>query len=165
MTVLDTLLRNPLLRNRSAPDASGEPESPGDAQASPPADAPLPFAGYDDLDDGQVVEGLSDHSQTELEAVESYERSHDDREPVLNKLRYMRGSEPLPGYDALGVEEIKAALKEADLATVKKIRGYEQKFANRPDLLEEVGRAHRERRESQPATEAPGYEPMSATSP
>jgi hypothetical protein len=163
VTVLDTLLRNPLLRGRSAPDAPGEPESPGGAQADPAADAPLPFAGYDDLDDREVVEGLSDHSQTELEAAESYERCHEDREPVMNKLRYMRGREPLPGYDALGVEEIKAALKEADLATVKKVRGYERKFANRPDVLEEVGRAHRERREAEPASAAPGYEPMSAS--
>ena len=165
MTVLDALLRNPLLRNRPAPDASGEPESPGDAQADPAADAPLPFAGYDDLDDSEVVEGLSDHSQTELEAVDSYEQGHQDRKPVLDKLRYMRGREPLPGYDALGVEEIKAALNEADLATVKNVRGYERKFANRPDVMEEVARVHRERREAQPESAAPGYAPMSATSP
>jgi hypothetical protein len=165
MTILDKLLRNPLLRKRSAPEASGEPESAGGAQASPPADAPIPFDGYDDLDDREVVEGLSDHSQTELEAAESYEQGHEDRKPVLDKLGYMRGREPLPGYDALDVEEIKAALKEADLATIKKVRGYERKFANRPGVLEEVARVHRERREAQPEGDAPGYEPMSATSP
>jgi hypothetical protein len=159
MTVLDTLLRN-----RSAPDASGEPEPPGDAQASPPVDAPLPFAGYDDLDDREVVKELSDHSQTELKAAENYERSHEDREPVLNKLRYMRGREPLPGYDALGVEEILAALKEADLATIKRVRGYERKFANRRDVLEEVVRVYRARRGAQPESAAPSYAPMSATS-
>jgi hypothetical protein len=37
---------------------------------------------------------LSEHSQVELEAVESYERSHKDRGPVLAKLHYMRGREP-----------------------------------------------------------------------
>ena len=102
----------------------------------------LPFAGYDRLDARQVIDGLCDHSQIELEAVESYERSHQDRQPVLDKLRYMRGSEPLPGYDALNVEEIVSALEEADPATIKKVRGYERKFANRPDVLEAVIRAH-----------------------
>jgi hypothetical protein len=67
----------------------------------------------------------------------------------------MRGREPLPGYDALGVEEIVAALKEADPATIKRVRGYERKFANRRDVLEEVDHVHRERRATQPASAAP----------
>jgi hypothetical protein len=96
------------------------------------------------------MNGLSDHSQVELEAVEGYEpeleavegyeRSHKDREPVLDKPRYMRGREPLPSYDALSVEQIVAALGEADLATIKRVRAYERKFANRPNVLEEVVR-------------------------
>jgi hypothetical protein len=135
-----------------------------DAQGAPVAEAPLPFAGYDRLDDKQVVEGLSDHSQIELEAVESYERSHQERQQVLDKLRYMRGSEPLPGYDALSVEEIVTALEDSDLATITKVRGYERKFANRPDVLEEVARVHHRRLATRPASAAPAYQPMSATS-
>ena len=73
---------------------------------------------------------------------------------MLDKLRYMRGSEPLPGYDALSVEEIVTALGEADLATIKKVRGYERKFANRPGVLEEVVRVHH-RRLARPACEPP----------
>ena len=113
-----------------------------DAQGEPVAEAGLPFAGYDRLDDRQVVEALSDHSQLELDAVESYERSHQNRQRVLDKLRYMRQREPLPGYDALSVEEIVSALEEADLATISKVRGYERKFAHRPDVLEEVARVY-----------------------
>ena len=115
----------------------------------------LPFAGYDRLRTRQVIDALSDHSQIELEAVEGYERSHQERAPVLDKLRWMRGSEPLPGYDALSVEEIVAALGEADLATIKKVRGYERKFANRPDVLEEVVRVHHRRLGERPASSAP----------
>ena len=106
------------------------------------------------------MDGLSAHSQIELEAAETYERSHKDREPVLTKLRYMRGSEPLPGYDALSVEEIVAALEDADLATIKKIRAYERKFANRPDVLEEVARVYRAWRTGQPKSAAAGYQPL-----
>ena len=134
-----------------------------DAQGEPVAEAGLPFAGYDRLDDRQVVEGLSDHSQIELEAVESFERSHENRVPVLDKLRYMRQREPLPGYDALSVEEILTALEDADLATINKVRGYERKFANRPDVLEEVARVYHRRQARRPASAAPAYQPMSAS--
>jgi hypothetical protein len=128
----------------------------------------LPFAGYDRLDERQAIKGLSGHSQIELAAVERYERSHQDRKTVLDKLRYLRGSEPLPGYDALSTEEIVAALKDADLATIKRVRGYERKFANRRNVLEEVVRVHHARQAAEPASPARGpargYQPISATS-
>ena len=123
--------------------------------------AQLPFAGYQRLNARQVVDGLSDHTQVELEAVESYERSHKARQPVFDKLRYLRGREPLPGYDALGDEEIRAAVKTADLATVKRVRAYERKFRNRPRVLDAVDRVRRARRKASPASIAPGYQPMS----
>jgi hypothetical protein len=123
-----------------------------------------PFEGYDRLNAGEIKTKLSHHSQVELEAVESYERSHKSREAVLDKLRYMRGSEPFPGYDALSVEEIVAVLEKADMATIKKVRDYERKFANRPDVMEEVVRVHQLRRTTEPASVAPGYEPTSARS-
>jgi hypothetical protein len=139
-------------------------ESSAIRSADPVGKAGLPFASYDRLDARQVVNGLSDHSQLELEAAESYERSHQDRQQVLDKLRYMRGSEPLAGYDSLSVEEIVAALGEADLATIKKVRDYERKFANRPDVLAGVVRVHRRRQATQPASAPPAYQPMSVTS-
>ena len=146
------------LRDRFATAESGV--QPGDAKG----EARPPFAGYDRLDNREVIDVLPDHSQLELEAIETYERSHQSREPVLDKLRYMRGSEPLPGYDALNVEEIVTALREADPATIKKVRGYERKFANRPGVLEEVVRVHHRRLANQPASPAPAYQPASATS-
>ena len=144
--------------------ASLQPPPLGHPQSDSVAAAGLPFAGYDRLDARQVVEALSEHSQLELEAVESYERSHQNRVPVLDKLRYMRGREPLPGYDALNVEDVLTALEDADLATIKKVRGYERKFANRPGVLEEVVRVHHRRQATQPASAAPAYQPMSGTS-
>jgi hypothetical protein len=154
-------------------DTSAESKSVGDAQRDPVAEAAQgdlvdeagpPFAGYDGLEQREVRDRLSDHSQIELEAVESYERGHKDRASVLDRLRYMRGREPLPGYDALSVEEIVAVLKEADLATIKKVRAYERKFARRPGVLEEVVRVHHRRQATESKSAAPGYQPMSATS-
>jgi hypothetical protein len=123
-----------------------------------------PFAGYDRLNARQAKDALSNHSQVELEAVETYERSHEGRAAVLDKLRYLRGNEPFEGYDAQSVEEIVAALEGADMATLKRVRGYERKFANRPPVLDEVARVHRLRRATRPASAAPAYQPTSARS-
>ena len=156
MTILSAI------RDRSSRSSPHAPESARDASRAADDGDAIPFAGYDRLGDRQVIDGLCDHSQIELEAVEGYERSHKDRKPVLDKLRWMRGREPLPGYDALSVEEIVAALEEADLATIKKVRGYERKFANRSEVLEEVLRVHHRRQATEPASAAPSYQPISA---
>jgi hypothetical protein len=110
------------------------------------------------------MDALSHHSQVELEVVEGYERSHKKRPTVLDKLRYMRGAEPIPGYDEMSVEAIKATLQDADTVTIKKVRAYERKFAKRPDVLDEVARVHRVRQGTEPAPPAPSYQPNSATS-
>ena len=148
---------------RERVSTSGSAAGPaGDVHGDPVARARRPFDGYDRLDARQVIDGLCDHTQIELEAVESYERSHQDRQPVVDKLRYMRGSEPLPGYDALNVEEIVSALQEADPATIKRARGYERKFANRPAVVEAVVRAHHRSLANRPVSPVSAYQPMSA---
>ena len=143
---------------------TSQSKSAADAAGDPAAEARLPYAGYDRLGNRELMDGLSDRSQVELEAAEVYERHHKDRDPILAKLHYMRGQEPLPDYDALSVEEILAALQEADLATIKKVRGYERKFANRPEVLEEVARVHRHRLASTPKTAAPKYQSLGGAS-
>lgn len=142
--------------------SAGRPETASDARRNPVPETGLPFAGYDRLDARKVIDALSDRSQTELEAVEAYERSHKSRVPVLDKLRYMRGPEPLPGYDALSVEEIVSALERADSASIQKVRGYERKFANRPAVVEAVVRAHHRSLANRPASPASANQPMSA---
>ena len=124
------------LRNRSPAGA----EDVGSAQAGSTDEHQLPFARYDQLDDKQVKDQLSQLSQVELAAVETYERSHRDRSVVLDKLRYMRGSEPLPGYDALSPEEIADSLAGADAKTVKAVRDYERKFKHRRQVREDAAR-------------------------
>ena len=100
----------------------------------------LPIAGYDQLGEKQVSEQLAQLSQVELAAVETYERAHGSRPVVLDKLRYMRGSEPLPGYDTLTTEQIAEALAGADAETVRAVRDYERKFAHRQSVLNEAAR-------------------------
>jgi hypothetical protein len=128
--------------------------------AEPPAaSASPPFAGYERLKTKEVVGSLWEHSQTELAAVESYERANQNRQPVLDKLRFMRQPEPLPGYDALSPVEIVALLGEAELDTIKRVRSYERKFGKRREVMDEVVRAHSHRRAMEPAAAATPYAP------
>jgi hypothetical protein len=105
-----------------------------------------PFAGYDKLKGKEVAAELSSHSQIELAEVESYERSHENRPEVIDKLRWLRQDEPVPGYDAMSIDEVAVTLEAADLATLKRVRGYERKFADRRGVLDEIARLHQERR-------------------
>ena len=88
---------------------------------------------------------LSKHSQAELTAIETYERSHKERLEVFDKLRYLRGPEPLPDYDTLSVEQILAGLEGADTGELQRTRLYERKFQRRPDVLEPVAAALHEK--------------------
>jgi hypothetical protein len=125
------------LRNRSPRGDAGDP---GSAEASSRDAERLAIPDYDQLDDKQVGARLHELSQVELAAVETYERSHRNRPEVLDKLRYMRTSEPLPGYDALSPEQIAAALAGADAETVKAVRDYERKFGHRKQVMDEAAR-------------------------
>jgi hypothetical protein len=105
-----------------------------------------PVLGYDGLKTKELIASLSSRSQVELAEIESYEHTHQDRVSVFDKLRWLRQDEPLPGYDALSSDEVLAALAEADVAAIKRVRGYERKFRARREILDEVDRLHRERR-------------------
>jgi len=119
-------MKNPLnSRGRHAAVADGSTAAGGD----------LPLPGYDRLDVDEIIARLPRISQVELTAVESYERAHSDRVDVLNKLRYLRGPEPVDGYDALEPGEIVAGLRHADNATLKRVREYERKFHRRDVVL------------------------------
>ena len=145
--------------SRGLPGASqaGDDASPESAKS-----ADQPFADYDRLSQRDLMNALSGHSQAELEAAEAYERSHKNRLPVLDKLQYMRGRQPLPGYDAMSAEEIVAVLQDSDLDMIKAIRAYERKFANRPVVLDEVAHVHHHHREANPAAPPPAYQSASA---
>ena len=122
-----------------------------------------PVDGYDGLKPRELKKSLSSHSQHELETIERYERANKKRPAILDKLRFMRGRQPLPGYDQLSPEEIGGHLEKADIETIKRVRDYERKFANRPDVLEETARVHRlQRADRVPDENAPSYAPQSS---
>jgi hypothetical protein len=116
------------------------------AETARPDAGQLPIPGYDRIKDRDVIAELSKHSQAELAAIETYERSHKGRPAVFDKLRYLRGQEPLQDYDDLGIRETVAALEGADMGTLQRTRVYERKFQRRPDVLEEVEAAIHKRK-------------------
>lgn len=128
MKILDALRRR-----QTTADPSREEAGPADADG-------LAIPGYDKLDHPKVAARLHLLSQTELAAVEDYERAHKNRTEVLAKLRYMRTTEPLPGYDALTPEQINGSLADADAETVKAVRDYERKFKHRQGVMEQAAR-------------------------
>lgn len=117
-----------------------EAGDPGPAEARPPGDRQLPIAGYDKLDPKQLRSKLSVLSQVELAAIERYEASHQARPAVHNRLRWLMGSEPVPGYDALDAGAIVTALSRADAATLKAVREYERRHRDRHEIRAEVER-------------------------
>jgi hypothetical protein len=123
------------LRNRSP---HGEAGAPNSAEAGSVDEQRRPIARYDQVDGKQLIPQLSQLSQVELAAVEAHERSHRDRPVVLNRLRWVRASEPLPGYDALESVEIVRALAGADAATVKAVRSYERRHRDRREVSAEA---------------------------
>jgi hypothetical protein len=125
------------VRNRLRPVQAGPAVS---TEASSDGADGEPIPGYDRLEAREVGLRLSELSQVQLGAVETYERAHQDRPVVLDKLRYMRGNEPVPGYDDLSPEQISDVLAGADAETVKDVRDYERKFRRRQSVLAETAR-------------------------
>jgi hypothetical protein len=124
--------------------AGGVPTSGGKEMTTATVNEPV--SGYDGLKTKELIASLSSRSQIELAEIERYEHTHQNRVGVFDKLRWLRQDEPLPGYDALSSDQVLVALDKADLAALKRVRGYERKFGARREILDEVDRLHRERR-------------------
>jgi hypothetical protein len=100
----------------------------------------LGIEGYDQLGVDDLDQHLRHRSQVELAEIDKYEHAHQDRRAVLQKLRHLRSTEPLEGYDELEPAEILDALKDADIAKLRGVRGYEAKLRQRDEVLEGVTR-------------------------
>jgi hypothetical protein len=132
MKILERLSNRPPL---------GDAGDPGSREASSADEDQLPISNYDSLDAKQLRPQLSPLSQVELAAIESYELAHQARPVVVNRLHWLKGSEPVPGYDALGTEEIVQALTGANTETVRAVREYERHHQDRHEVRAEVARA------------------------
>ncbi len=100
----------------------------------------LPIANYDSLSADEVQDKLAELSQIDLAKVNAYERKNQNRSTVTGRIDSLQASEPWPGYDELGVDEVRAVLTEGDETRVKAVRSYERKHKNRAGVLQATER-------------------------
>lgn len=116
---------------RSAPTKSKSASTNGGR----PGPAKWTSEAYEALTAAEVIEKMPQLSQRELSEVETYEKAHQSRQTVLQKLASLRGQEPMPGYDELNVQEIHKQLSEGDTELVARVRDYERPRKNRDGVL------------------------------
>ena len=113
----------------------GVAQAEGQVKGAVASQSDLAIAGYDKLTAEEIVAKLSELSQIDLAKVDSYERRHENRTTVLDRVSSLRGDEPWPGYDELTAAEVQAALSEADDDRAKTVRAYERAHKARAGVL------------------------------
>lgn len=91
--------------------------------------------GYESLTAAEVVEKLPGFSQRDLREVETYEKAHQARQTVLQRIESLRETEPVVGYDELTVPEVQQRLTAGDAARATAVRDYERSHKKRDGVL------------------------------
>jgi ferritin-like metal-binding protein YciE len=125
---------------RQARKVPGVAQAEGQVKGAVASESDLAIAGYGKLTAEEIVAKLSGLSQVDLAKVDSYERKHDNRTTVLDRVRTLRGDEPWPGYDELTVSELETALGKADDDRMKAVREYERAHKARAGVLKATER-------------------------
>ncbi len=120
---------------RQARKVPGIAQVEGEIKGAVADEADLAIAGYDSLTADEIIGKLAGLSQIDLAKVDAFERRHQNRTTVLNRIVALRGDEPWPGYDELTVAEIHSLLSEGDQDRVEQVRTYERSHKNRAGVL------------------------------
>jgi ferritin-like metal-binding protein YciE len=123
---------------RNARKIPGLARAEGELKGMVAAESDLPIAGYDELSAEEIIAKLPELSQIDLSKIDAYERRHDSRKTVFDRIASLRADEPWPGYDELTVDEIRVVLSEADEATSKDVADYERRHKHRRGVLDAV---------------------------
>jgi ferritin-like metal-binding protein YciE len=119
----------------------GVARAEGEVKGAVASEDDLPIPGYDKLNAEEIVKRLPELSQLDLAKIDAYERRHQARKSVLERIEQLHGDEPWPGYDELNVEEIRKRLASADESVIAKVRDYERRHKGRQGVLEAVEKA------------------------
>jgi ferritin-like metal-binding protein YciE len=125
---------------RQARKVPGVARTEGTVKGAVASASDLAIANYDSLSAEEVQDKLSELSQIDLAKVNAYERKNQNRSTVTSRINSLQGDEPWPGYDELGVDEVRAVLSEGDETRVKAVRSYERKHKNRAGVLQATER-------------------------
>jgi ferritin-like metal-binding protein YciE len=125
---------------RQARKVPGVARAEGTVKGAVASESDLAIANYDSLSADEVQDKLAELSQIDLAKVNAYERKNQNRSTVTSRIDSLQGDEPWPGYDELGVDELRAVLSEGDETRVKAVRSYERRHKNRAGVLQATDR-------------------------
>jgi hypothetical protein len=91
--------------------------------------------GYDSLTAAEVIEKLPGFSQRDLREVDTYEKTHQARQTVLQRIESLHQPEPVAGYDELTVPDVQQQLTAGDEARATSVRDYERSHKKRDGVL------------------------------
>ena len=114
----------------------GVARAEGTAKGAVASEADLAIANYDSLSADEVQARLAELSQVDLAKVNAYERKNQNRSTITSRIDSLQADEPWPGYDELGVDELRAVLSDGDESRIKAARSYERKHKNRAGVLQ-----------------------------
>jgi hypothetical protein len=100
----------------------------------------LPIKDYDKQSAGDIASKLSGFSQRELRMIGAYERKHENRTTITDRITKLTGDEPWSGYDELGVEAASKAVSEGSVQDAKRVRSYERDHKGRSGVIEAADR-------------------------
>jgi ferritin-like metal-binding protein YciE len=121
---------------RQARKVPGVARAEGQVKGALASEEDLPIPGYDELTADEIVAKLPELSQIDLAKIEAYERKHENRTTILNRISSLQADEPWPGYDELTVNEIIAMLSQSDDDELaKRVRDYERAHKGRATVL------------------------------
>jgi ferritin-like metal-binding protein YciE len=95
---------------RQARKAPGVAQVEGELKGAVASGGDLAIARYDKLTADEIAGRLPELSQVDLAKVDAYERKHENRTTILDRISTLRGEEPWAGYDELTAAEIQAVL-------------------------------------------------------
>lgn len=120
---------------RQARKVPGVAQTEGQIKGAAASEPDLAIARYDSLTAEEITDRLGKLSQIDLAKVDAYERRHENRTTVLDRVSTLRVDEPWAGYDELTVGEVQAVLAERDDEQVEQARTYERAHKNRAGVL------------------------------
>ena len=125
---------------RQARKVPGVARAEGTVKGAVASESDLAIASYDSLSVDEIANKLAELSQVDLAKVNAYERKSQNRSTVTSRIDSLQADEPWAGYDELAVDEVRAALSEADETRIKAVRTYERKHKNRAGVLQATER-------------------------
>ena len=125
---------------RQARKVPGVARAEGTVKGAVASESDLAIANYDSLSADEIQDKLTELSQIDLAKVNAYERKKQNRSTITSRIDSLQADEPWPGYDELGVDEVRAVLSEGDETRVKAVRSYERKHKNRAGVLQATDR-------------------------